>query len=157
MQVPLVSDTTHASLLEYFNETAKTEVPYDNRCATIQTSPCSKAVSTKHTLKFCIPSLAIAESPYKRNILEREVNNRLKNKNTKIKWSIWIFFCVCAKRSAKLRKKRMQSIWKFYFQTLYKNQNFEKYNRSNTHWNVSVHHEFNTNSCNIQNQQYMNL
>jgi hypothetical protein len=57
------------------NETGKTEVPRHSRCGTIKIPPCSKALSAEHRPKFCSPSPAIVTSPYKRNILERDVKS----------------------------------------------------------------------------------
>jgi hypothetical protein len=55
------------------DETGKTEVPCRSRCGLIKIPPCSEALSAEHRPKFCSPSPAMATSPYKRNILERDV------------------------------------------------------------------------------------
>ena len=53
----------------------KTEVPCHSRCGTIKIPPCSKSLSTEHRPKFCSLSPAMVTSPYKWNILDRDVKH----------------------------------------------------------------------------------
>jgi hypothetical protein len=59
--------------LNPLDETGETEVPCHSRCGTIKIPPCSKALSAEHGPKFCSPSPAMVTSPYKWNILERDI------------------------------------------------------------------------------------
>jgi hypothetical protein len=55
------------------DETGKTEAPCHSRCGMIKIPPCSNALSAKHRPKFCSSSPVMVTSPYKWNILERDV------------------------------------------------------------------------------------
>jgi hypothetical protein len=61
------------------NETGKTEVPCHNSCGTIKILPCSKVLSAEHRPKFWSPSPAMVTSPYKWQILERDVKPSIIN------------------------------------------------------------------------------
>jgi hypothetical protein len=54
-------------------ETGKTEALFYSRCDTIKIPLCSKALRAEHRPEFCSPSPAMVTSPYKLNILERDV------------------------------------------------------------------------------------
>jgi hypothetical protein len=59
------------------DKTGKTEAPCHSRCGTIKIPPCSKALRSK----FCSPSPVIVASPYKWNILERDVKHYIINQS----------------------------------------------------------------------------
>ena len=50
--------------------TAKTEATCNSRCAMVKNHPCSKAISSEQSHKFCSPSPTVVTSPYKWNILK---------------------------------------------------------------------------------------
>jgi hypothetical protein len=57
------------------------EAPCHSRCDTIKIPPCSKALCAKHSPKFCSLSPIVVTSPYKRNVLERDVNRWIINQS----------------------------------------------------------------------------
>jgi hypothetical protein len=64
--------------------TGKTEAPCHSRCGTIKIPICSKALSAEHRPKFCCPSPVMVTSPYKLNILERDVKQSINGTNKKL-------------------------------------------------------------------------